>query len=54
MSPKERPYPNSDAAAGIEVGTGIEEISHSAAFELGRLLGMSDLILSVQFQGGDG
>ncbi len=40
--PKESPYPNSDAAAGIEVGTGIEEISHSAAFELGRLLGMSD------------
>ncbi|MEC8720931.1 MAG: hypothetical protein VXX50_00715, partial [Candidatus Thermoplasmatota archaeon] len=39
---KERPYYNSDEARGLDVETGRDEISHSAAFELGRLLGMSD------------
>ncbi len=39
---KERPYYNSDEATGLDVETGRDEISHAAAFELGRLLGMSD------------
>ena len=41
---KEKPYSNSDDAKGITEldGEMIDEISHAAAFELGRLLAMSD------------
>jgi hypothetical protein len=37
-----QPYNNSDEARGLDLETGRDEISHSSAFELGRLLGMSD------------
>ena len=40
--PKSKPYENSDDARGIEPSTGLDVIHHSAAFELGRLLAMSD------------
>ena len=40
--PKSKPYENSDDARGIEPSTGFDVIHHSAAFELGRLLAMSD------------
>ncbi len=40
--PKPKPYENSDDARGIEPSTGFDVIHHSAAFELGRLLAMSD------------
>ena len=40
--PKTKPYENSDDARGIEPSTGFDVIHHSAAFELGRLLAMSD------------
>ena len=40
--PKEKPYDNSDDARGIEPSTGLDVIHHSAAFELGRLLALSD------------
>ncbi len=40
--PKQKPYENSDDARGIEPSTGFDVIHHSAAFELGRLLAMSD------------
>ena len=40
--PKTKPYDNSDDARGIEPSTGFDVIHHSAAFELGRLLAMSD------------
>ena len=41
---KENPYNNSDEAKGLTVldGESVDEISHAAAFELGRLLAMSD------------
>ena len=40
--PKEEPYLNSDDARGLEPASGLDVIHHSAAFELGRLLAMSD------------
>ena len=40
--PKEEPYKNSDDARGLEPSTGLDVIHHSAAFELGRLLALSD------------
>lgn len=40
--PRDQPYHNSDEARGLDLETGRDEISHSSAFELGRLLGMSD------------
>ncbi len=40
--PRDQPYHNSDEARGLDLETGRDEISHSCAFELGRLLGMSD------------
>tara|TARA_Y100000766_G_scaffold89643_1_gene76116 strand:- start:678 stop:2399 length:1722 start_codon:yes stop_codon:yes gene_type:complete len=40
--PKQEPYLNSDDARGLEPSSGLDVIHHSAAFELGRLLAMSD------------
>ncbi len=40
--PKEKPYPDSDAALAVVEELGIWDISHSSAFELGRLLALSD------------
>ena len=40
--PKDYPYKNSDDARGLEPSTGLDVIHHSAAFELGRLLALSD------------
>ena len=40
--PKDHPYQNSDDARGLEPSTGLDVIHHSAAFELGRLLALSD------------
>lgn len=40
--PKEEPYSNSDDARGIEPSTGLDVIHHAAAFEVGRLLALSD------------
>jgi len=39
---KEEPYTNSDDARGLEPSTGLDVIHHSSAFELGRLLALSD------------
>lgn len=39
---KEKPYANSDDARGLEPSTGLDVIHHSSAFELGRLLALSD------------
>lgn len=39
---KEMPYANSDDARGLEPSTGLDVIHHSSAFELGRLLALSD------------
>ena len=40
--PKVEPYLNSDDARGLEPSSGLDVIHHSSAFELGRLLAMSD------------
>lgn len=42
---KDHPYNNSDEALAIDLVTGHEEYSHGAAFELGRLLAMSNTSL---------
>lgn len=39
---KEKPYGNSDQARAIIEEIGLEDISHAAAFELGRLLAFND------------
>ena len=39
---KEKPYENSDDAKGYEPSTALDVIHHSSAFELGRLLALSD------------
>ena len=40
--PKIEPYVNSDDARGLELSLDMDVIHHSAAFELGRLLALSD------------
>jgi len=41
-SPKSKPYQDSDGALALVQELGIWDISHSSAFELGRLLALSD------------
>lgn len=40
--PKSKPYYNADQARALVQDVGMEDISHAAAFELGRLLALSD------------